>query len=129
MAIALVWSIPETIMMVADISTMIEKMAKNASRVESLCCDMVSPFILTGNTALGCKIFRNSLRSTLKIITPRIHLKPPVVEPEQAPINIRQPRMTHVMCGQRDTSSLKSPVVVINDTTWNSAERKACSIP
>lgn len=57
------------------------------------------------------------------------HLKPPVVEPEQAPINIRQPRMTHVICGQRAASSLNSPVVVMNDTTWNKADRKARSKP
>ena len=40
-----------------------------------------------------------------------------VVEPLHAPQNIRQPSMTHVMCGHMAASSLNRPVVVINDTT------------
>ena len=63
-------------------------------------------------------------------MTPRMHLKPPLVLPAQAPRYITMPRMTHVMCGHWAMSSPDSmPVVVMNDTTWNSAERKACSKP
>ena len=110
-------------------STMKVKMAKNASRVDNFCWDTVWPFTLTGSMALGWRMRRNSLRNTLNTMTSRMHLKPPVVDPEQAPMNIRQPRTIQVMRGHMAASSLKMPVVVMNDTTWKSEDRKARSSP
>jgi len=53
---------------------------------------------------------------------------PPLVEPEQPPKNIQAARTTHVTCGHLPASSLKRPVVVMNETTWKMALRKACSM-
>jgi hypothetical protein len=55
------------------------------------------------------------------------HLKPPVVDPAQAPINISPNRIIHVRCGHMLAFAFDSPVVVIKDTTWNKAARKAGS--
>ena len=117
MVIELVLSIPEAIISVAVMTIMIVKIAKNPSSVLSWEWGTGVPLILTGNTALGCKSLWNSLRNTFITITARTHLKPPVVDPEQAPINIRHPKITHVIWGHRAASSLNSPVVVMNDTT------------
>ena len=74
------------------------------------------------------EIYRPFLvRSTFRVITPRMHLNPPAVLPAQPPMNITMPRIIHVMCGHAPTSSLNTPVVVVKATTWNSAFLNACS--
>ena len=65
---------------------------------------------------------------TRKIIKARMLLKPPLVLPAQAPMNITAARMSQVRWGQAPTSSQKMPVVVMKDTTWKSELRKACSM-
>ena len=66
---------------------------------------------------------------TFNIISARELLKPPVVEPEQAPTNIRTQSTIQVTRGHAPTLSQMMPVVVMNDTTWNVALRKARSSP
>ena len=102
-------------------------MVKKARSDTSFDCGMLCPLSFTGSTALGWSMCRNSLLSTRKSISTRMLLNPPVVLPAQAPVNMSTPRMTHVMCGHAPASVFDSPVVVMNDTTWNSDERKARS--
>ena len=90
---------------------------------------MFTPLIFNGNTAWGWRRWRNSLRNTLKSMEMRTHFMPPAVLPEQPPTSIHKARTTHVTWGHLPASSLNSPVVVINDTTENSDDRKACSRP
>ena len=118
---ALVLSIPATIMMVAVTSVINIVSVKNANSATSFDCGMLIPFILTGRTAFGCRICRKLFRITFSSITPLMHLKPPLVLPAHAPRYMMTPNMTHVICGHVPASSLNIPVVVINDTTWNSA--------
>ena len=66
-----------------------------ASTVDWIEGEITCLFTRTGNTALGCRICLNSFLATLKRMTMRIHLIPPVVLPAQAPIIItirRQPQ-------------------------------------
>ena len=53
---------------------------------------------------------------------------PDDVEPELAPTIMHNPRMMMAAGGHPATSSLNSPVDVMNDTTWKMLLRKACSI-
>ena len=114
-------------MMAAVTMSISTKSVKKANRAVMRDCGMLCPLTLMGSTALGCMICRKLLRNTLSSITPRMHLKPPLVLPAQAPRYISRPNSIHVICGQRAMSSLSIPVVVINDTTWNKAWRKLSS--
>ena len=58
----------------------------------------------------------------------RMLLKPPLVLPEQAPRNMQVASTTHVTWGHVAASSLKRPVVVMNETTWKMPQRKAFSM-
>ena len=127
MVMALVLSMPATIIIVAVTNVISMVSVKKANSATSFDCGILMPLIFTGSTALGCSIWRKLLRTTFSSITPLIHLKPPLVLPAQAPKYITTPNITQVICGQVPASSLNIPVVVINDTTWNNAARKACS--
>ena len=72
-------------------------MAKNAIRLCTMAEGMALPLIFTGRTARGCIMRTNSLRTTLRIISARELLKPPVVDPEQAPTNISKARIIQVI--------------------------------
>ena len=72
------------------------KMAKNERSVGSLELGMDMPLTFTGNTALGWSMRLNSFCITLIIMTPLMHLNPPLVEPAHEPINIQTPSITHV---------------------------------
>ena len=124
---ALVLSIPAAIMEKAHNRHITNVTVRKANSVTRFCVETFTPPIFNGKMALGCNNCLNSLRITLSNITPRMHLKPPLVLPEQAPMNMQKASITHVTCGQRAASSLKSPVVVMNETTWNMATRKAFS--
>lgn len=63
-------------------------MDKKASNVTRLDDGTFVPSTRMGNTALGCNICRNSFFIIFNSITQRMHLKPPLVEPEHAPKNI-----------------------------------------
>ena len=100
-------------------------MVKNASNVTRCCCGMFNPLMRNGSTALGCSIWRNSLRMIFSNITTRTPFIPDDVEPELAPTIMHNPRMMMAAGGQSPTSSLKSPVDVMNETTWKMLLRKA----
>ena len=128
MTAALVLSTPEKIMAVAVKSTIRMVSTKKAKTERSFDGATLWPLIRTGSTALGCRICLKLLRTTCSSMTPRMHLKPPLVLPAQAPRYMTSPRMTHVRCGHWPRSSPRNaPVVVMNDTVWKRAERKACS--
>ena len=127
MVMALVLSIPAAIIENAQNKHITNVTVRKAKSVTRFCVETFTPSIFSGKTALGCSSCLNSLRIILSNITARMHLKPPLVLPEQAPMNIQTANTTHVTCGQRAASSLKSPVVVMNDTTWKMATRKAFS--
>ena len=117
MTMELMVSTPERIIRAAVTRIMHMNKVKKAKSATILDWGTLMPLIFTGRTAFGCRIWRKLLRSVLSVITARIHLKPPLVLPAQAPTNIRPPRIIHVICGHRATSSLNTPVVVINETT------------
>ncbi len=114
---ALVLSIPAAIIEKAQKRHIIRLTVRKAKSVTRLDEGILFPSIFNGRTALGCNICLNSLRTILSNITALIHLNPPLVLPEQAPINIQIAKITQVTCGHLAASSLKSPVVVIKDTT------------
>src|SRR3712207_6948312 len=97
-------------------------MVRNASSVTRCCEGTFTPSTFIGNTALGCNSWVNSFLMTFRSMTPRILFRPPLVLPEQAPKNIHAANTTHVTCGQVLASSLKRPVVVMNETTWKMAQ-------
>ena len=56
-------------------------------------------------------------------------MKPPPVEPAQAPQIIRKTIIALERAGQRSKSVVENPVVVIILETWNAAWRKASPNP
>ncbi len=127
MVMALVLSTPAAIIAVAHMMQSRQYAERNANSVTRCCMEMFVPAMRRGSTAFGCSICLNSFCITFNTITQRMLLKPPLVLPEHAPINMQSASSTHVTCGHLPTSSLKSPVVVMNDTTWKIAQRKAYS--
>ena len=125
MVMALVLSIPAAIMANAHNRHSIRYMVRKASRVTRLLGVTLLPSTCSGKEALGWSNWINSFFTTLISMTPRMHFMPPLVDPEQAPMNIHTESTTQVTCGHFAASSLKRPVVVMKDTTWNMAERKA----
>ena len=117
MVMAFVLSIPKPTMIVAVHKHVKTNTAKNAHIVIIDDCGRDSPFIFTGKTALGCSMRLNSFLISLNTIMPLAHLKPPLVEPAHAPVNISIPNITHVRCGHCPASSLNSPVVVMKEIT------------
>lgn len=95
--IALVLSIPITIIIVAAISDIKTYKAKNANSDVMFDCGTLSPFTFTGSTAFGWSMCLNSFIMIFSVITPRIHLNPPLVDPAHEPMNIHTPRITHVI--------------------------------
>ena len=91
---------PKPIMTRMLIMAMIAYKNVNASTVDWIEGEITCLFTRTGNTALGCRICLNSFLATLKRITMRIHLIPPVVLPAQAPIIITIRRQPQRMEGQ-----------------------------
>ena len=86
-------------MMEAETITMRIVSVKKAKRAISLFLGTFWPLIFTGRTALGWMICLKLLRTIFSSITPRIHLKPPLVLPAQAPKYITSPSITQVKCG------------------------------
>ena len=127
MVMALVLSIPQAIMVKEHTRLSMRYIVRNDRSVRRRLFSMFTPFILTGNTALGWRMCLNSFLIIFSSITPRMDLNPPLVLPEHAPINMQSASATHVTCGHCPASSLKMPVVVRNDTTWKRPQRKACS--
>ena len=125
---ALVLSIPSAIIQNEQMRHSMRSTGRKASSVTRLLLGTFMLSIFSGSTALGCSICLNSFLTILSSMTPLIHFSPPLVEPEQAPMNIHVASTTHVTCGHLPASSLKSPVVVMNDTTWNSPQRSAFSM-
>ena len=58
---------------------------KNANTVLFVAADTPNPLTLTGKTAFGWRICLNSFLAIRAIMTARIHLIPPEVEPAHAP--------------------------------------------
>ena len=61
------------------------KTTKKAKTVLFVVDDTLSPLTRTGSTALGWRICLNSFLAMRAIMTARMHLMPPDVEPAQAP--------------------------------------------
>ena len=72
---------------------------QKASTVDCMEGEITCLLIRTGSIALGWRICLNSLRATLPRITIRIHLRPPVVLPAQAPISMTMVSKPHVTAG------------------------------
>ena len=73
----------------------------DAKRVFWMEVGITSLFSLTGATTLGCRIRLNSLCKPSHMMAQRIHLKPPEVEPEQAPANMRNNIIGISACGHK----------------------------
>ena len=115
--IAFVLSIPAEIMTKAIRKNNKRYAVRNASSDTRCGLGILTPLIFKGSTALGCKRCKSSFLIILKSITPLTHFRPPLVLPEQAPINIHSASTTQVTCGHNAALSLKRPVVVMKLTT------------
>ena len=87
----------------------------------------VVPSMRTGNMARGWRMCLNSLRASLASVSRRTHLKPPVVEPAQAPTAMMNSMTGSVNAGHSRKSKAMNPVVDWHDTTWKAASRRARS--
>ena len=96
MVMALVLSMPMAIMVKEITRQMMRYVVRKASSVTRFCIGTFTPSIFSGSTALGCRIWRNSFFTILTSITPRMHFKPPLVLPEQAPKNMQAANITQV---------------------------------
>ena len=72
---------------------------------------------LTSEIAFGCKSLFNSLYANLKSNITLITFKPPAVEPEEPPINIKIIRITFEEVDHFSKSAVAKPVVVMIEVT------------
>ena len=68
-------------------------------------------------TLFGCPIFLNSLTNFFISIASLETLKPPAVDPAQAPQNIKNIRIVFENVGHLSKSTVENPVVVIIEET------------
>src|SRR5690606_31019301 len=93
----------------------------------AICSSTVLLLYRTGIMALLCRVRLNSSTPFLMISKCRITFMPPEVEPEDAPINIKQTNRIVKKGVQAVKSAVTNPVVVTTETPWNSECLKALS--
>ena len=76
-------------------------------------------------TARGWTTRNSSRQSALSMISMRMTLRPPVVEPAQPPMNISSSSTNCAATAQLPKSCEVKPVPVRMETTWNRAGRSA----
>ena len=89
----------------------------------------VCPSMRTSWMTLGRAKRRTPTSAAFSTIAIRTSLKPPLVEPAQAPQNASSISRIRQNCGQASKSSVANPAVVMMQVTWKRLSRRASTGP